>query len=84
MKEYKPEKPRSKPLPGTPSRISECPTCREVFTSPGMFDKHLERRTWKLDTYKMICTDPAEHGMELNKSGFWTIPSDTDWWDKDE
>lgn len=84
MKEYKPDKPKSKPLPGTPTKVSECPTCKEVFSTPNMFDKHLERRTCKIDKYKMICTNPEDHGMVLSKYGFWTIPSDTDWWDKDE
>lgn len=83
-KEYKPDKPKSNPLPGTATRISECTTCKEVFSSPSMFDKHLERRTCKIDSYKMVCTNPVDKGMQLNKSGFWTIPNDVDWWEKDD
>lgn len=81
---YKPDKPKSKPLPvSTGSNISECTVCKEVFTSPSMFDKHLKRVSWKEDKYRMICVDPASVGMEIGARGYWTVPNDKNkWWEQ--
>lgn len=87
MKEYKPDKPQSNKLRShSPTKAAECPKCHEVFTAPTLADKHLKRVSWVVDTYRMVCQNPADIGMELNKSGYWTFPTDdeSEWWKKDE
>lgn len=82
MKEYKPEKPVSSPMTNTVgTRTSECTMCKEVFSSPVYFDKHLKRVSWSVDKYRMICTDPAENGMEIGKRGYWIVPQDREEWE---
>lgn len=85
IKEYKPDNPVSKPL-GTPvgSKTSECTMCKEVFTSPTLFDKHLKRVSCKIDKYKMICQNPKDVGMEIGNRGYWTIPQEGEWWGEDD
>lgn len=74
-KEYKPERPVSAPLPGVgTSKASECPTCKEVFTTPSNFDKHLRRVSCRIDKYRMVCQDPVDVGLEIGKRGFWAMP----------
>lgn len=84
-KPYRPDKPVSSPLDSkSPTKKAECPMCKEVFTAPSVADKHLKRVSWKVDTYRMICQDPKDCGMELNKFGYWTVPSEGEWWNKDD
>lgn len=84
MKEYKPEKPVSEPLQSTiASRASECPKCKEVFTSPSYFDKHLRRVSSRIDTYRMACQNPADIGMEIGSRGYWLLPQDETRFEKD-
>lgn len=84
-KEYRPDSPVSSPLgDSVGSRASECPQCKEVFTAPGLFDKHLKRVSWSKDKYRMICVDPKEVGMEIGKRGYWTVPIEGEWWGSDE
>lgn len=83
---YRPKKPVSNPLnPISPTKVSECTMCREVFSTPSNFDRHLKRVSWVVDSYRMICTDPKEVGMELNPSGYWRMPpAEGEGWWKDE
>lgn len=85
FKPYKPDTPLSNPLdPVSTTKKAECPMCKEVFTTPGLADKHLKRVSWKVDTYRMVCQDPRDVGMELNKFGYWSIPSEDEWWKEDQ
>lgn len=80
---YKPDKPVSKPLNNTvASNASECPTCHEVFTSVVHFDKHLKRKSWTVDTYRMVCQNPADVGLSIGSRGYWTVPNENKWWEK--
>lgn len=82
---YRPEKPVSKRLNSKiATNAAECPMCHEVFTSPNIADKHLKRKSWTVDTYRMVCQNPADVGLSIGSRGYWTIPNDNKWWEKED
>ena len=73
--------PKSRPdLPHVESgrglRYSQCPVCKEVFSSPGTFDAH-RKVAGRMDNYRRICLDPATVGLVLGERDVW-ITADRD------
>ena len=67
---------------------SQCPTCHEVFSTAGNFDRHMtpfEKRfmfkrstnTWERRPGVPICNDPETVGLVISdKTGVWIMPQD--------
>lgn len=73
--------PKSRPdLPyeesGKGLRYSKCSSCKEVFSSPGTFDKH-RKVTGRMDNYRRVCLDPETVGLVLGERNVW-IAADRD------
>jgi hypothetical protein len=55
----------------TPDGICQCPTCKEVFSTTGNFDRH---RKGTYEPNERHCVDPSSVGLIIgeNKTGtFW-------------
>lgn len=67
--------PKSRPdLPhaetGRGLRYSQCPVCREVFSSPGTYEAH-RRVAGRMNNYHRICLDPESVGLVLGERDVW-------------
>ena len=52
-------------------RRSQCPTCWEIFSTEGNFDRH---RKGKHSGYR-FCVPPEMVGLVKKKNGDWALPS---------
>lgn len=78
--------PKSRPdLPGNgtqPTNISQCVVCKEVFSTPGNYEKH--RYLYDKRNYKRVCRDPETVGLEIGKNNTWVTIGGAEHWTKDD
>lgn len=61
----------------TANAAAHCSSCHVLFSNVANFDRHRVG-----DVNHRRCSDPVEVGLELRKSGLWSMPSDPDYFER--